>query len=794
MISPEELKILKSFSERIAENDPGAHNNLAVVYYNKGLYDEAIEELEKALLIDSNFVLAKNNLEIVLKKSGRLEEKIEQLSRAIEKEPQDEDTILELADTYHKVNRYSQAINLYKKILDLNARSFEAHYGFGITLKSLGKYDDALEEFKKALEIKISPAVYLSLGEVYFNKGVIDLAIKNFEESLLLEPSSAEGHFLLGFALGEKGKMKESIEEVKKAIALNPALAQFEPNLPIDIKDHKGHLEFLKEHLGTPKISQDEYQVHYNLAMTYRNKGLFNETKRELEECLKLKAHDPALSLALGEITIYLHQPDEAITHFKHASEKGLDSAQCVNALGVAHILKGEFGKAINYFQKALTLEKNFPQALNNLAVTQLNRGKITEAIENYQRAINHGSADAKFNLGMYYLSKGDYDHALKLFDGEAPDDYFGRGLAYIEIGRDEEALMAFKKAAEIAPRHAGAHYSLGFILTKDGHFEEGLTAIRKGMELEPRYQKEMYRLSLVPRLSEFGPYYMPTVGGEERKEEIEEVLPKIDIPDAKELLVDAENYYNKSEFDTALSLVEEVLSLEPDWSKAVLLKSKILFQQGSVDDTMALLAAYRNNHPDNTEVTETMASILRECGKLHEAKDMYRALLKHQEDNMTWLAALADIVYSQGELDESLSTFKKMYETNNKNVAANIGLLKVYLKKKDLDTAKPYLNFLQKNHADNYEYNFLAGLYSLEKGDYKKARECFQETIELDSSKPDPYYQLGLLQIHTGEFQAACDNWKKALLLSPDKVLGDKIRYCLRVTMELNEFLKKEV
>jgi len=83
MITQEEFKILRSFAERIPADDPGAHNNLAIVYYNKGLYDEAIEELESALKIDPQFVLARNNLDIILRKAGRLEEKIEQLVRII---------------------------------------------------------------------------------------------------------------------------------------------------------------------------------------------------------------------------------------------------------------------------------------------------------------------------------------------------------------------------------------------------------------------------------------------------------------------------------------------------------------------------------------------------------------------------------------------------------------------------------------------------------------------------------------------------------------------------------------
>jgi tetratricopeptide (TPR) repeat protein len=107
MISPEELRILKGFAERIPLDDPGAHNNLAIVYYNKGLYDEAISELEEALKIDPNFVLARNNLDIILKKTGRLEEKVEQLARVLDKEPYDEHRTLELADTYRKLGRFS---------------------------------------------------------------------------------------------------------------------------------------------------------------------------------------------------------------------------------------------------------------------------------------------------------------------------------------------------------------------------------------------------------------------------------------------------------------------------------------------------------------------------------------------------------------------------------------------------------------------------------------------------------------------------------------------------------------
>ncbi|MGD9379609.1 MAG: tetratricopeptide repeat protein, partial [candidate division WOR-3 bacterium] len=224
MISPEEQKVLSSFAERIPQADPGAHNNLAIVYYNKGLYQEAIEELEKALELNPNFVLARNNLEIILRKTGKLEEKVEQLSRSIEQDPHNEQQILELANTYVKLDKHSHAIVYYKKVLDATPDSYDAHFGLGNTLKHLGKYDDALDEMNQALAIKITHEVYRTLGEIYLRKGVVDMAIKNLQEALSLDDASAEAYFLLGFALSEKGRAQESIEAVKKAIALNPSI------------------------------------------------------------------------------------------------------------------------------------------------------------------------------------------------------------------------------------------------------------------------------------------------------------------------------------------------------------------------------------------------------------------------------------------------------------------------------------------------------------------------------------------------------------------------------------------
>jgi tetratricopeptide (TPR) repeat protein len=792
MISPEEQKVLSSFAERIPQADPGAHNNLAIVYYNKGLYQEAIEELEKALELNPNFVLARNNLEIIMKKTGKLEEKVEELSRSIEQDPHNEKQILELASTYVKLNKHSHAIVYYKKVLDANPDSYDAHFGLGNTLKHLSKYDDALDEMNQALKIKTTHEVYRTLGEIYLRKGVVDMAIKNLQEALTLDDASAMTYFLLGFALSEKGRAQESIEAVKKAIALNPSIAQGETDLPIDSDVHREHWELMKEQLGITNTAGDSYQIHYNMGMSYRNKGLFDEAEREFKECLKTREGDAALYYAIAEANIFLNKFDDAIHNLQRAQQRDFDAIKCANALGVAYVLLGQFGSALEWLEKVLVQDANDGSALNNLAVAQYNLGDVEQALVNYKMSIASGNIETKFNLAMHHLTHGNYDMALELLDDDTAEAHFGRGLVFMEQGNDSEALDAFNRVLETVPHHAGAYYNMGFIATRQGRYEESLTYIRKGMEIEPNYDNKRYHLSLDETLTEFGPYYIPRAQSSATKI-VEEVF-KPPAESAEDLLAEAEDLLGGNDVDNALTKVDAALNMDPENSQAVTLKAEILYHHDGVDKAIDLLENFQQEYPDAVDVLASYARMLKEKGDMASARDVYTRLSEQEPDKLTWLSEVAELSYSLGEEDEALSFYRRLHERDKDNLGANLRLLRISVNKKDFNEAEKYLELLGAGNQDNYEYNILAGTYWSERKEYEKAVKHFDKALEIDASQPLPYYHRGLLNVQGGAFEAACENWKKALLLSPPEDLAQKIRHCLNLTIELSEILEKEI
>jgi tetratricopeptide (TPR) repeat protein len=75
------------------------------------------------------------------------------------------------------------------------------------------------------------------------------------------------------------------------------------------------------------------------------------------------------------------------------------------------------------------------------------------------------------------------YKKAIEIDPKLAPAHY-NLGNALLARGKAEEAIASFQKALEIDPKYAEAHCNLGDILRSQGRFTESLAAYRRGHEL----------------------------------------------------------------------------------------------------------------------------------------------------------------------------------------------------------------------------------------------------------------------------------------------------------------------
>ena len=97
-----------------------------------------------------------------------------------------------------------------------------------------GKYDEAIEYYKKAIGINPDfAAAHANLGVTYMNKGNLDEALVSLQKALALDAQNAGTQYNLGLVYDKMGKTDKAIGAYEKSIAINSSFASAYQNLGI---------------------------------------------------------------------------------------------------------------------------------------------------------------------------------------------------------------------------------------------------------------------------------------------------------------------------------------------------------------------------------------------------------------------------------------------------------------------------------------------------------------------------------------------------------------------------------
>lgn len=117
-----------------------------------------------------------------------------------------------------------QAVRLYKESIDVYPTA-EAHTFLGWTYSFQGKYDEAIEECKRAIDL--DPGFgnpYNDIGAYLIEKQMPDEAIPWLEQAAKAKryDSYHYPHYNLGRVYWAKGMMIRALEEFEKALSIAP--------------------------------------------------------------------------------------------------------------------------------------------------------------------------------------------------------------------------------------------------------------------------------------------------------------------------------------------------------------------------------------------------------------------------------------------------------------------------------------------------------------------------------------------------------------------------------------------
>jgi len=256
--------------------------DLGLALGNKGRYDEAIAEFNKALALDSDVFATR-----VMRR----------------------DCYGDLGLAYIQKNEPGEAVRNYRKALEIGPEAAQCRYNLGYALLRDGKADDAIPELRRALELKPEyPEALLNLGGALRAKGRVDDAILQYRKALEAWPDYPEANYDLGNALLQKGEVKEAVQCFKKTLQASPEFAPALNNLAWvmatssdgSLRDAPLAIQLAAE---ASRLSGRDADTLRTLAAAYASAGRFAEAVQTCAEAAKAASSqgDAARAAVIGK-------------------------------------------------------------------------------------------------------------------------------------------------------------------------------------------------------------------------------------------------------------------------------------------------------------------------------------------------------------------------------------------------------------------------------------------------------------------------------------------------------------
>ena len=113
---------------------------------------------------------------------------------------------------------FSEVVNQYKKIVEIEPSNYKAHNNLGNALKELGKLDEAIDSYRRAVKIKPDyTKANFNLGNILNDFGKFKEAIPNLLLALKSKPNFTDAHNCLAISYKKLGKFEKAIVHYKKA-------------------------------------------------------------------------------------------------------------------------------------------------------------------------------------------------------------------------------------------------------------------------------------------------------------------------------------------------------------------------------------------------------------------------------------------------------------------------------------------------------------------------------------------------------------------------------------------------
>jgi tetratricopeptide (TPR) repeat protein len=545
------------------------------------------------------------------------------------------------------------------------------HFVFGGAYRDAGYQEDAVREFKKALELDPNlPHVHYFLGLTYLeinNMGPSPEIIKEYEEEVRQFPNDFFGNYTLGGIESGASQYEQSDKHLMIAAKAGPNNP--DPWLYLGINAYKqrdnataekylrkaialtgddtsrngynirrGYIALARILAGEGKKEEaqpyfDKAKVLSDLALQNSSEAIRSEMAANQDSAPGVipstaapKPQLPATASDKVDFTADIGASQLEKTRLTPAqleeAEKRVKSLRAMlgtsyNDWGTSEAKRGQYGMALSHFHDAEKWDDATPGLMRNVGLAALKLGNNEEAARAFQLAVDKDPKDtsARAMLAISLYSSHQYAEAAKAFGMVGDGVYRDPRMAYawaFSLARinDPQKTIEVLNRLTTQPLPKEMWMATGDLYAQVDDQQDALRCFLKAIELDPTME----------RAHHFAGVALIRLGRPS------EAIPQFEA-ELKLSRDDPDTQYNlayalleTSQKDQALALLRTLLAAHPDHAQAQYQLGKELLAAGSTEEAVPHLEAATRLDPQDDYVHYQLQAAYRKAGRTADA------------------------------------------------------------------------------------------------------------------------------------------------------------------------------
>jgi tetratricopeptide (TPR) repeat protein len=687
-----------------------------------------------------------------------------------------------------KEKKFQEASLEFRSALQIDDRLADAHWGLANAYEGLQRYQEAFDEMKQVvdldpnnLDVRVRLGNYYLMGNTQSPTAVTE-AERLAKEVLQKDPNHIEGHILMGSVLFSQDHKTEAFSELNRAIEIDPkrvesylslarfhvmtkdiatAESTFQRAISVNTGSALAHYEYGKFLVQTnrPDSAEAEFQkavevdktnrdARFILASFYLVHKRFEKAEEAYKALAELDKDKPEGRSVLADFYVSIGRPDEALAIYKEVVAKSPDYAQGHYRLAEVMLMRGDIAGAKNEVDAILKTDSKDRQAIILRARAEMQSGDpgdVKVAIEDLREVLKQEPnsrpglffmADANFRLGQIDQARvfaGDLDRNYP--------DYLPGKLMQVQINlAGGDAKTALQLAAQLMDRVEKA--------TPD-------------REITPQMLADLRANTLIA-------HGTAALQLRDTKTARQDFLTARDAaPRSADVYVNlAAVALAESKVDEAISFYNSALAIDSASFNSLRGLINIYAAQNQLGQAHARVDQAISAQPNNASLHFLKGQVYGFERNAEGAETEFRRSLEIDPNYLASYSALGALFVNTNQQERAIAEYTKIVERRPDNAAAYtlIGMLE--MNRQNVDAAiDNYRKALA--HDDNavFAANNLAWLYAVYgKGNLDEAVRLAQSAVQAAPGVSSFVDTLGWVYYKKGLYGAAAEQLKKAV------------------------------